>query len=444
MSKFQYEPLTCEKEFENLINDLCNEEYSDYTFHKYGSSGQKQHGIDGKSTCGKIVYQCKNKDTRFMKDSVKIRNKLIEELKKDTLSANNYFIKEKQQSIEKFIFAHTVKKDTHIQDEATELIKNCSFNIIIWSWDEISDLLEKYPTVYEKYYENKKIKAPSKPINKEENRNKRVPKIIKPLDAWKQLHNYKNLTDDERNILISKVENNFNTKQYKDILIVRHIYSVFIFLQSNGLYKNTKENILFMTKENIDYLFIEGKIKLSDFQPPSVFDNNHKYDNLNYLEIQDHDKKIFYNYIELKFNEINPKILKKVAVRLIANLDNRDVLIDILLKYQDADGIFYKKPILCFINIKNFIIKFNSFTKDEIESFGEILSYRYEKDEILKDLKCEISFLKSISIKLLEKKQTLNSKIDVHILNEFIQKRLQKAINDLQKYIDNTKEENKQ
>lgn len=142
-----------------------------------------------------------------------------------------------------------------------------------------------------------------------------------------------------------------NKKQYVDIFIVRHIYSILIFLQSNGLYENTKENILSMTKKNIDYLFIESKIKLSDFKTPAVFNNNHMYDDLHYLEIPDNYKNIFYKYIELKFNQIDPEILKKVAKRLIENLDNRELLIDILIKHQDADGVFYKKPILCLVKL---------------------------------------------------------------------------------------------
>ena len=48
MSKYQFPALKDEKEFEDLINDLCTAKYG-IEFQVYGRKGQKQNGIDGLS-----------------------------------------------------------------------------------------------------------------------------------------------------------------------------------------------------------------------------------------------------------------------------------------------------------------------------------------------------------------------------------------------------------
>ena len=148
MSKYQFPQLTDEKNFESLVNDLCIEKYG-IEFQVYGRKGQKQNGIDGLSFSKnkkQIVYQCKNKLTN--RDDKKIQTELLEDIENEVKSASTEF-----QSIDKFIFANSFKQDTTLQDKAIDLSNQYGFTVIVWSWDEIENLLEKYLDIAKQYYQ---------------------------------------------------------------------------------------------------------------------------------------------------------------------------------------------------------------------------------------------------------------------------------------------------
>ncbi|MGA9045154.1 NACHT domain-containing protein, partial [Sulfuricurvum sp.] len=147
MSKYQFSPLKDEKEFESLVNDLCEEKYG-IEFQIYGRKGQTQSGIDGLSFAKnekQIVYQCKNK--LIARDDTKIQTELLKDIENEVQSASAKFT-----NIDTFIFANSFKQDTVLQDRATELTAQFGFTIIVWSWEEIEGLLEKYLKVSKQYY----------------------------------------------------------------------------------------------------------------------------------------------------------------------------------------------------------------------------------------------------------------------------------------------------
>lgn len=124
-------------DFEDLIADICKEKYHNarVTPHRYGRSGQKQHGIDIlllDTGTQKIGVQCKRYNpTQFNLSDIinKVEN---EHLKLD-----------------EFIIAITSYRDTKISDDLIEL--NPPFKTTIWFWedclrymDESEDLCSKY------------------------------------------------------------------------------------------------------------------------------------------------------------------------------------------------------------------------------------------------------------------------------------------------------------
>jgi len=148
MSKYQFPPLKDEKEFESLVNDLCVEKYG-IEFQVYGRKGQKQNGIDGLSFSKnekQIVYQCKNKI--IARNDKKIQTELLSDIEHEVKTAIAKF-----KSIDKFIFANSFKQDTILQDKAIELTNRYAFTVIVWSWEEIEDLLEKYLCIAKQYYQ---------------------------------------------------------------------------------------------------------------------------------------------------------------------------------------------------------------------------------------------------------------------------------------------------
>ncbi len=136
MANYEWQQLKDDKKFEELINELCIQEYK-REFQLYGRNGQKQNGIDGKCSKGEICFQCKNKN-----DLTKLR----EDLESDTQLMMDKFTPVKS------IFACAAQRDTKLQDLAEVLSKKHSIEIIVWSWNEIEGMIEKYEDVAKKFY----------------------------------------------------------------------------------------------------------------------------------------------------------------------------------------------------------------------------------------------------------------------------------------------------
>jgi len=152
MADYQWKPLTDEKKFEDLVNDLCSEKYG-LEFQIYGRKGQKQYGIDGSALTKDnkhILHQCKNK--MISRSDSAIQSELLKDLGTETEAMVKEFVVNKKYKVDKFIFANSFKRDTKIQNRATELSSTHSIMLIVWSWDEISDMLEEYISVARKYY----------------------------------------------------------------------------------------------------------------------------------------------------------------------------------------------------------------------------------------------------------------------------------------------------
>ncbi len=153
MADYQWKPLTDEKKFEDLVNDLCSAKYG-LEFQIYGRKGQKQHGIDGYAWIKDnefILHQCKNK-LLTRSDSIILKD-LLNDLEKETKATTEEFIKNKKYSVKTFIFANSFKRDTSLQDKANKLSQEYNISIIVWSWDDISEMLEIYSSVANRYYD---------------------------------------------------------------------------------------------------------------------------------------------------------------------------------------------------------------------------------------------------------------------------------------------------
>ena len=143
-SDFQIPPPDNEEQFEKLCLDLYKAKFGDKT-RRVGRRGQPQYGVDIFVPDKKIGIQCKKK---ALNDEVN-NKELCDEVDK----AKNFTL-----PLKRFILATTCKRDVKIQNKAllvSEEHRNQNlFSVEIHSWDEIKDLLDKFPEVYNEYYPN--------------------------------------------------------------------------------------------------------------------------------------------------------------------------------------------------------------------------------------------------------------------------------------------------
>lgn len=131
------------EEFERICKDILNKEYGS-GFKIYGKRGQKQNGIDICNTISSnscIVAQCKNYINQSSAKS------LIKAIENDINSSKNLpFYKD----INKFIVMTSMDRDKKVQDSICSI--SCGFNIELWFWEDIQEVICSNDDLIKKYY----------------------------------------------------------------------------------------------------------------------------------------------------------------------------------------------------------------------------------------------------------------------------------------------------
>lgn len=135
-------------DFEHMCRDLWAKLLGDTETKMHGRRGQSQNGVDvyGYSVSKELIgIQCKGKDN-FLGNQI-----TNAELKLEATKALKF-----KPSINKFILATTAVTDKKVQEFTRVLDKQFSaknnVSISLWSWPEISEALQNYPELLQKYY----------------------------------------------------------------------------------------------------------------------------------------------------------------------------------------------------------------------------------------------------------------------------------------------------
>jgi hypothetical protein len=159
MSRFHYEVVASESEFEELVCDLHNALHKTNTFQLYKGRGSNQYGIDIFSREEGIVIQCKKKDPS-RKDK-ELRAELAVQIRECVTKAHGLPF-----DFKTFILATTTKKYGDVQDIAIGLSKEFPFCVQLMAWADLEKHLHYYPDIRGKYYPHlstEKSRAQEKP-----------------------------------------------------------------------------------------------------------------------------------------------------------------------------------------------------------------------------------------------------------------------------------------
>jgi hypothetical protein len=139
------------QDFESLCKVLWGEIWNCHEIKKNGRTGQAQHGVDvyGTPEWESEYYgiQCKGKDD-YTKSELK-ESEVDEEIEK---------AKKFKPTLKKFYFATTANKDAKIEEyirlKDEESRKNNGFEIHLFSWEDIVDLIDENKRTHDWYVKN--------------------------------------------------------------------------------------------------------------------------------------------------------------------------------------------------------------------------------------------------------------------------------------------------
>lgn len=195
MAKYQFPPIKNEKVFEELICDLFNcmdntDSYANIDFQLFGIKGQSQKGIDIISSKNRTIIQCKLKDIRKTDDV--IRRSLYADIDSDLAR-----IAEIDFLFSRVVFASTFRDDAKLQ-EYVNIIKDKNslpYDIYYWGWDTITQYIEEFEQIRNKYYPNftpkraksVKLELPDGALGKDLSKKNYVRYLIDRYGDWKQI-----------------------------------------------------------------------------------------------------------------------------------------------------------------------------------------------------------------------------------------------------------------
>lgn len=152
MKKEIRKPLNWE-DFEDLCKVIWKYEYDSDDIQKNGRQGNLQNGVDiigfYEKINGYFGIQCKGKDA--YNPNAKLTPKEIDE---EIIKANKF-----KPPLKKFIIATTSNKnstiESYVREKNIESRKKKSFDIVLYSWEDITDLITSHKYVYDWYVKNK-------------------------------------------------------------------------------------------------------------------------------------------------------------------------------------------------------------------------------------------------------------------------------------------------
>ena len=219
------------------------------------------------------------------------------------------------------------------------------------------------------------------------------------------------MTDDEFNDLLEKVESEYANEKFIDIGEIKHVTGLFLHLSHSGLYPSkSKQELLENSKLYINDLIDNNKFDLNLNSPTnsSSIQSGTSYKGLAFQGIELEEFKEFCSYIKTVRQSAIEKQLPQLGLELLDIMQEdkwqfyRMLCINNFPECKEFDRIYCKISILKYIDTTEFINRFLSMNFDYKSSCLYTFSERYEANNLNEKLLEELKWLKKIQSLLLE------------------------------------------
>jgi len=227
-------------------------------------------------------------------------------------------------------------------------------------------------------------------------------------ENWVKLWHYHELSDSEFDRLYEAVMQEVKEHQYKEYQVVKHLAGLLIRLSDIEFISIDKADVLSMFKGYVDYLFEHGHL-------PSEL-NDHRFDfdtdswgGLGFVARGTQEFKQFEEYLNEKIEQYKINSMPDIADDLLKLMKCDVNLFTLkLILCNREENIYYKTPILKYIDSCQFVETLLSLQGEKFRSVGYMFKERYSFKEFNAHLINELDWLKKVE-SLLEK-QRIESK----------------------------------
>ncbi|CAN1211202.1 KAP NTPase domain-containing protein [Tumidithrix helvetica PCC 7403] len=260
---------------------------------------------------------------------------------------------------------------------------------------------------------------------------------------WIKLWRYSNLTDDEFDNLLKKVEEQYTRRDFSCLGEIIHVIGLFLMFSNVGIYSKSKKDILQDAKHYIDdYIddFISKNLLHTIYQSHFFYSlgiTNYSYANLGFQGKELVEFKEFYDYINQAQELAKKGYLPKAGLDLLeimqcnTSLFYRMLCVSGANRSESEDQIYYEVPILESIKPDDFIEKLLPMKREDQKLVFYTLSDRYKFENSPKELHKELPWLKSVQTLLLKQADSKKGKLSGFFLESLSREYLEEAIKKL-------------
>lgn len=254
---------------------------------------------------------------------------------------------------------------------------------------------------------------------------------------WVKLWHFFDLSDDDFNSVINKVESEYSNKSYVEIGVIKHIFGLFLMFSNTGLYHKNKEEILKNSKLYIDYL--KDSNQLVFISPSTIFEDTWgSYGSLGFQGKEFDEFKELSSYINEVRELAREESMSGASQDLLATMQSdggKFYRMLCLSSSQDEDVLvqnYHEVPILKHIEPTTFIEKLLLMNSEDQQRVFWALNERYKFDSINERLIEELEWLKSVQSLLLVEVDNRKGKLSGFVLDSHIKHYLNEVIKKLE------------
>lgn len=218
---------------------------------------------------------------------------------------------------------------------------------------------------------------------------------------WVKLWYGINLSDEEFSSVLTQVEAEWNSRQYRHLGEIIHVTGLFVRFARNGIYKRSVEDVIQSAKEYIDHLLTSGEIPVT--QPnwrPSPFERD-AYAGLGFASLEEDPFKDFLEYIdEQRRAALNSSFPVQAASLLALVGTDTNLFFRKIILNNDSANVYYETPILHLISPSDFIERLLSATQEDRQTVAYAIKERYRFQQFNMKLLPELDWLCQVAAQL--------------------------------------------
>jgi hypothetical protein len=250
---------------------------------------------------------------------------------------------------------------------------------------------------------------------------------------WIKLWHCYDHDDDELQLLISKIESDFNNKTYNNIGIIKHIVGVLLTLSDINVLSRSKEDIV-SSYEKVFLEMLEDGLITFEEADRYIFIENDTYDSYSYFSRDSSEFSGFCNFIKKAIYLKEKEKLPVTALSLMADM-KEDVFKfskKITPSGNDSDSLS-KTPVLNLIPVEDFIDTYFLVSPSNRKHVFMSLRERYKDNYYNKYLVDEVGWLEELLVQLKKVRFERSGTMSGYLLDRPIEDIIPKAIKNLKK-----------